>query len=127
MPNDSDWKEWLNYAEENYLGALELQSTRGLTSILLLHQAVEKYLKAVLVKQEKIIERSHDLVMLVRLILPSLEYDSELWKAARELNFLLPRARYPSRGQQINQKTIDDAFVFAELLRNLAQEKLQED
>lgn len=67
MPDDLGWQEWVAYAEENYQAAAEILETRGLTAVLLLHQAVEKYLKAVLVKNAILLDRSHDLVMLLRL------------------------------------------------------------
>ncbi len=126
MPDDLGWQEWVSYAEENYQAAAELLETRGLTAVLLLHQAVEKYLKAVLVKNAILPDRSHDLVMLLRLIEPNLEFESDLWKAARELNYLLPRARYPSGGQKPSPQALRNAFSYATALRALALSKLEE-
>jgi HEPN domain-containing protein len=124
MPETMKWEEWLSFADENYEAALEVAQTKGRTAILILHQAIEKYLKAVLVKRNELPDRSHDLVMLVRAINPNLQFEDELWKAARELNYLLPRARYPSGGQQPTATHIQQALEYAELLRNFTKTHL---
>ena len=87
---------------------------------------MEKYLKAVLVKNANLPDRSHDLVMLLRLIEPSIEFEDDLWKAARELNYLLPRARYPSGGHKPSPQALQKAFEYATALRALALLKLEE-
>jgi HEPN domain-containing protein len=83
-------------------------------------------LKAVLIKNAILPDHSHDLVMLLRLIEPNLEFESDLWKAARELNYLLPRARYPSGGQKPSPQALRNAFEYATTLRALALAKLEE-
>jgi HEPN domain-containing protein len=87
-----NWQEWVEFAEDNWQAALKIREDNGLTTILLAHQVAEKYLKAVLVSNECLPERSHDLVLLLRSIKPV--PDADLLKAARELNYYLPRARY---------------------------------
>jgi HEPN domain-containing protein len=124
MADNLGWQDWVAYAEDNYLGATDLLETRGATAILLLHQAIEKYFKAVLVQQSVLPDRSHDLVMLLRLVEPSVVFEDDLWKAARELNYLLPRARYPNGAQKITPEAVRKAFEFAIALRALALAKL---
>jgi HEPN domain-containing protein len=124
MPEPMKWEEWLLFANEDYEVALEVAATKGRTAILILHQSIEKYLKAVLIKRGELPDRSHDLVMLVRAIDPSLQFDHELWKAARELNYLLPRARYPSGGQQPTGTHVQKALEYAKLLQNFAKTHL---
>lgn len=117
-----NWQDWVEFAEENYQAALENQEKRGLTAILLAHQAAEKYLKALLVYTEQLPERSHDLVLLVRTIEENPA--PELLKAARELNYFLPRARYPTQQQRPNADSVQVVMLYTAQLRAFAREHL---
>jgi HEPN domain-containing protein len=117
-----NWQEWVEFAEDNWQAALKIREDNGLTTILLAHQVAEKYLKAVLVSNECLPERSHDLVLLLRSIEPV--PDADLLKAARELNYYLPRARYPAPQQRPNAESVALVIDYASRLRAFARERL---
>ncbi len=122
MPEPIEWQSWIEFAEENYLVAIENQETRASTAILLAHQAVEKYLKAIWIMQEKLPERSHDLVLLLNTI-ESNPLENHV-KAARELNYYLPRARYPNQKFKLTKTDVENAMNYTKLLRAFARERL---
>ncbi len=122
MSEPIEWQSWIDYSEENFQVAIENQETRPSTAILLAHQAVEKYLKAVWIMQEKLPERSHDLVLLLKTIEPH-SPESHV-KAARELNYFLPRARYPSQKFKLTDTDVQNAMNYTKLLRAFARERL---
>jgi HEPN domain-containing protein len=121
-PESMNWQSWIEFAEENFQVALENQETRGSTAVMLAHQAVEKYLKAVLIARGELPERSHDLVLLLRTIEPN--PTEELTKAARDLNYFLPRARYPNERYKLDAEAVSNAIQYAKLFRALARERL---
>jgi HEPN domain-containing protein len=122
MPDAMDWQDWVRFAEENHLVALENQETRASTTILLAHQAVEKYLKAIWIMQEKLPERSHDLALLLKTIEPNSPENHV--KAARELNYFLPRVRYPNQKFKLTEVDVQNAINYTKLLRALARKRL---
>ena len=117
-----NWQQWVEFAEENFLATLENKEKRGLSAILLAHQAAEKYLKAVWIKQERLPERSHDLVLLLKTIEPN--PTNELLQAARELNYFLPRARYPNGPQKPSPESVEKVIQSTILLRAFARDRL---
>ena len=122
MPESMNWQSWVEFAEENYQVALENKQTRGATAVMLAHQAVEKYLKAVLIARDELPERSHDLVLLIKTI--EANPSEKLVKAARDLNYFLPRARYPNERQKLDADAINSAIEYATLFRSFARERL---
>ncbi len=117
-----NWQDWVEFAEENFLAALENKEKRGLSAILLAHQAAEKYLEAIWVEQEKLPERFHDLVLLLKISEPDANHD--LLQAARDLNYFLPRARYSNTPQKPGAESVEKVIQSTILLRTFARERL---
>lgn len=95
----SEWKDWLKYAKKDIDLAEKLVFENGFVGhiIFLCHEAVEKYLKALLIFLGKEFPYVHDLETLaVRLPIPENDQVS-LINIGIMLNTLYPAARYPGR------------------------------
>ena len=95
-------QEWLEKAEQDYQTVLLIsrQKKRFLPDVLcfLAHQCVEKYLKALLVKHDHPVVKTHDLVFLADQ-LKEAEPELELTRdVLRRLNRYAVKFRYPGEG-----------------------------
>jgi HEPN domain-containing protein len=124
MPETMNWEDWVRFAEDDWLTAVEIVEQRPQLAIHLLHQSIEKYFKAVLVKRDIVPERSHDLIKLLQLVDESIEFNDLPWVAARELNAALPGARYPTRFVP-DAATAHRLLEHALQLRSIARAKLE--
>jgi HEPN domain-containing protein len=117
---------WLDKAEADYTGALDLRRARRPSSrdLICFHcqQAVEKYLKARLVEAGITFPKTHDLTLLLKLIAPV----EPLWMAlSGPLSVLSAYAielRYPGRGASAAE--VRGAVHMTERLRKMAMERL---
>lgn len=121
MADGEEIEGWLGKAEEDWKAAdLLLTSSEELTLPCLFHlqQMLEKLLKALLLKQEKPIERTHDLSWLIHLA--ALGGDEELLELAESLTIFAVNARYPGDSPTV---AVSQARRFFEACR-LQREKL---
>ncbi len=65
---------------------------------------------------------SHDLVLLLRTIEP--QPSEAFTQAARDLNYFLPRARYPNERNKLDADAVGNAIKHAKLFRAFARERL---
>ena len=96
--NENDVKEWLMLATHDLDTAKLLIKEKGHADIIIyhLHQAIEKMLKALLIKADKPIEKTHFLDKLLTLALANYPSLSEISDLILAINLYLPKLRYPS-------------------------------
>jgi HEPN domain-containing protein len=119
-------REWLEKAEGDYQGALDLRRTRRPSNrdLVCYHcqQAAEKYLKARLVEAGLGIPKSHDLVLLLDL----LKAVEPLWQSLRQplavLSAYAVEIRYP--GVHADAAQVREAVRITERLRATVCETL---
>jgi len=90
-------------------------------------QAVEKYLKAYLLKLELPHSRTHDVVFLLEQINKHEKVEQEWFERALELQDFAVEIRYPDQIIELSDKEIRTAIETAKLFREMIIEKLQLD
>ncbi len=80
-------------------------------------QAVEKYLKAILVFNKIEFQRSHDLVYLLELLSRDLEIDEIRFKKAFTLNSFGVQIRYPNKIIKLTKEELESAIQISEEFR----------
>ena len=87
-------------------------------------QAVEKYLKAVLVHNEIEFQRSHDLIYLFELLSNQTEISEEKYKKAVSLNGYSIQIRYPNKIVKLSTKELESAIAISQEFRTFAFEQI---
>jgi len=107
----SDIKEWLKLAEHDIDTADLLIKEKGHADIIVyhLHQATEKLLKSLLIKQGKQPQKIHFLDKLLGEVIEEVSALEEVKDEILELNLYLPKLRYPS-GDEITFEEAKDLF-----------------
>jgi len=113
-------KEWLEKADHDL----------GSAKIIFLHlpeyfdtiafhcqQAVEKYIKAILIFEKIEFQRSHDLVYLLELLSQKIEIDELKFKNAFTLNSFSVQIRYPNKIIKLTKEELESAILISEEFR----------
>ncbi len=77
-------------------------------------QAVEKYIKAVLVYYQIEFQRSHDLIYLLELLSRKIEIDEIKFRKAFTLNNFGVQVRYPNKIVKLTKDELEAAILIAE-------------
>ncbi|HWG84361.1 MAG TPA: HEPN domain-containing protein [Deinococcales bacterium] len=124
MADSREVREWVQYAEEDWLLALRgLEDLRS-SAVHLLHQASEKYLKAVLLQEEDTLVRTHDLGVLVNALPGEGDDRPELVEAAILMNAALEASRYPRGASVPDDQETAAILEAARTLRSFARSRL---
>jgi HEPN domain-containing protein len=114
-------KEWIEKADQDlgsakviYLHLPEYFDTIAFHC----QQAVEKYLKALLVFYQIEFLRSHDLIYLLELISRKIEINEARFKKAYELNSYGVQIRYPNKIIKLTKEDIESAIDISQEFRN---------
>jgi len=83
-------------------------------------QAVEKYIKAVLVFYKIEFQRSHDLIYLLELLSRKIEINESWYRQAVSLNAFGVQIRYPNKTIHLSKDEIETAIRISEDFRNFA-------
>ncbi len=118
--------EWVRKAEEDYAGAVQMKrrSAATLPNLICFHcqQCAEKYLKARLYEADVEFPKTHDLLNLLKLVLPV----EPLWETARDslqrLNAYATDFRYP--GDTATPAEAQLAVTNCTSFRRLARQRL---
>ena len=81
-------------------------------------QAVEKYLKAILIFYEIDFQRTHDLPYLLELLSRKIEVDSEHFDKAIILNGFAVEIRYPNLTIKLSKEELQEAIEIAQFFRD---------
>ncbi|MBM2814323.1 MAG: hypothetical protein HW421_1085 [Ignavibacteria bacterium] len=87
-------------------------------------QAVEKYIKAILVFKDIEFVRSHDLIYLLELLTGVAEIKDEKYQNAVLLNGFSVRIRYPNKIEEFSKEELEDAISISQEFRNFAIEQI---
>ncbi|MFA4843322.1 MAG: HEPN domain-containing protein [Candidatus Margulisiibacteriota bacterium] len=109
--SEADFKEWILLANHDADTADLLIKQRGHADVIIyhIHQAVEKLLKALLIKAGGTFEKTH---FLDKLLAKTIEFYPELSKHEESIlaiNLYLPKLRYPY-GDVIEFKEAEDTY-----------------
>ncbi len=117
-----EYEEWLEYAEKDLEGAKHSISGGYLEiGAFLLQQSAEKALKAVLIKEQKKLVKTHDLVKLSELI----GTPKEIQNFCNELNPAYMFNRYPDADGKLNLKNdIKNLIKWVEEILKWVKKKL---
>ena len=125
MPKRNNSGAWVKKAEEDYEGVLSLiRKRRPLTDIVCFHcqQCIEKYLKALMTYHRIYFPKTHNLLELLKLLLPVEPPLQGLDKALQSLNPYSVNFRYP--GEEATLKEAKEAVKVMKYLRNILRERL---
>ena len=94
----ADIKEWIRLATHDIETADVLIKEKGHADIIIyhIHQAVEKLLKAIIIKSEKEVEKIHYLDRLLADLINDYPVLEKIKTDILEINLYLPKLRYPS-------------------------------
>lgn len=87
-------------------------------------QAVEKYIKAILVQREIVFDRSHDLIYLLELLPEVIQVTTEQFRKAASLNGLSVQIRYPNTIIRLTKKELEEAIAISHEFRAFAVEQV---
>lgn len=85
-------------------------------------QAVEKYIKAVLVFYNTEFQRSHDLVYLLELLSSKIEIDEAKFRKAFILNNFGVQIRYPNKTIKLTKEELETAIQISEEFQSYSLE-----
>lgn len=114
--NEIDIKEWLVMSSHDTDTAQLLIKEKGHADVIIyhVHQAIEKSLKALMIKSNKPLEKTHFLDKLLSILLTDYPDLSSVKDEILEINLYLPKLRYPS-GEKIEfQEAVD---IYNKLIR----------
>ena len=123
-PDDGEALRWAAFAEEDYQYALLGMREYPRNASWDFHQAAEKYLKAILKSRGTEPPRTHDLLLLLTLLVPELSPDDELVEAASGLALFGVIRRYPADLPEVGQEDARRARTLAEHIRGFARREL---
>lgn len=109
--SEVDVKEWLTLASHDADTAALLIKEKGHADIIIyhVHQAIEKLLKALIVKSNKTITKTHFLDKLLAQLLKDYPALAKVEGEILEINLYLPKLRYPS-GDRIDFEEAMDIY-----------------
>lgn len=122
-------REWLDKADGDFEAALSLYKSRRKRKLLYIiafhcQQAIEKYLKALMIGLRIDFPKTHDLVQLLSLIRRK---DAFLSGIKNDLNMLNPFAvgfRYP--GEDVTAEELKAVVIITKNLRNILLSRIKE-
>ena len=119
-------KKWLEFAEMDLkLAKLALENGIYIHAAFHSQQAVEKYLKAFLIKNKRKYPKTHDIKFLINLCKEIDEEFSELFKIeADKLTFYSVEARYPEIEIEVSKQEAKEAIEIAEKVKQFVLRKL---
>jgi len=121
--NDDHIKEWINKADHD-LGSAKLIFLHipDYFDTIAFHcqQAVEKYIKALLVYFEIDFQRSHNLIYLLDLLTKKLEVSEDRYEKAILLNGFSVQIRYPDKTIYLSKEELATAIEIAQDFRVFA-------
>jgi len=121
--NDDHIKEWMNKADHD-LGSAKLIFLHipDYIDTIAFHcqQAVEKYIKALLVYFEIDFQRSHNLIYLLDLLTKKLEVSEDRYEKAILLNGFSVQIRYPDKTIYLSKEELATAIEIAQDFRVFA-------
>jgi len=124
--SEADFREWLSLAGHDTDTVDLLIKGKGHADVIIyhIHQAVEKLLKALLIKAGKTFDKTH---FLDKLLAKSMEIYPTLSKLEEDIlaiNLYLPKLRYPygdmiefREAEEVNKKFVGIRRILLELLR----------
>ena len=129
LPNKNLIKEWLYKADGDFEAAIKLfksKSKKKLYYVIAFHcqQAIEKYLKALLLCHKIDFPKIHDLLQLLKLLINK---DTLLIAIKNDLQKLNPFAvsfRYP--GEDITLEELKEALIITKRLNKLLLKRIKE-
>ena len=124
MPNATDWRRWVTFADDDFAVAVMLLPERPRHASFQLQQSAEKLLKAALIGRSQEPERTHDLVLLVLALDATLLIDNRVVSAARLLTLVGTRSRYPDRFDEMSAEEGQALLEAARAVRDFAQHHL---
>ena len=83
-------------------------------------QAVEKYLKAILVYYEIDFQRTHNLIYLLELLAKKIEFEEDRFDKAILLNGFSVQIRYPDKTIFLSNQELETAIAISEEFRSYA-------
>jgi len=83
-------------------------------------QAVEKYIKAILVHRGIEFDRSHDLIYLLELLPEDIQVTTQQFKKAASLNGLGVQIRYPNKIIHLTKEELEEAITISTEFRAFA-------
>lgn len=83
-------------------------------------QAVEKYIKAILVHKGIEFQRSHDLIYLLEILSNHTEISEDKYKKAVSLNGYSIQIRYPNKIVKLSTEELESAIVISQEFRTFA-------
>ena len=120
-------KEWIKKAEHD-LGSAKIifLYLPDYSDTIAFHcqQAVEKYIKAIMVYKEIEFQRSHDLIYLLELLSSVSEISKDRYKKAVSLNGYSVQIRYPDKIFKLSRKELEDAIAISQEFRTFAIEQI---
>jgi len=87
-------------------------------------QAVEKYIKAILVYRKIEFDRSHDLIYLLELLPEDIQVTTEQFNKAASLNGLSVQIRYPNQRIHLTKEELEEAIAISLEYRTFAIEQI---
>lgn len=123
--DDIELCSWIDLAEKDLSAAGYLLGLRPCpveVICFLSQQAAEKILKAILVRDDVVIPRTHDLVALVQAMLPAYPQLNILLPCCIRLSVYAVATRYPYPGElphKAEETAIDDATEVMKLVKTL--------
>ena len=121
--NDELLKEWIEKADHDL----------GTAKLIFLHipdyfdtvafhcqQAVEKYLKAILVYYEIDFQRTHNLIYLLELLAKKIEIEEDRYDKAILLNGFSVQIRYPDKTIFLSKQELEIAIAISDEFRSFA-------
>jgi len=128
MPNDleKNYLEWIQKAEEDDLSAKVIIKEGGApsTACFLSQQMAEKYLKGLLVFQEKGFPKAHDLLEIATLLLSKSPDIEDLKEDLVSLNRYYIETRYPGDYPQFSLQECQKAHEAAMRVKDFVLEKI---
>lgn len=117
--NEIDVLEWLTLASHDADTANLLIKQKGHADIIIyhIHQAIEKSLKALMLKANKPIEKTHFLDKLLAQLAADYPSLAAIQDDILEINLYLPKLRYPS-GERIE---FEEAFAVFNKFNNISK------
>ncbi|MFW5821980.1 MAG: HEPN domain-containing protein [Tangfeifania sp.] len=88
-------------------------------------QAVEKYLKALLIFHEIEFQRTHDLPYLLELLSRKIKIDSKHFDKAIILNGFAVEIRYPDLTVKLSKEELQEAIGIAEFFRKFISQQIK--
>jgi HEPN domain-containing protein len=124
MPDSRDPKRWVEYAENDFQAGNQIRDSIASSAAFLFHAASEKYLKAVLLKNQIPALHTHDISILLQAIEPNLVVNSREQQAAKLMDIVFNVSRYPDDLLEMGLEETNSVYEAALVLRTYARAKL---